>query len=44
MVYFGRLKGLSRTAARQWSSSYLRRVDLGNQESTRLDKLSSGQQ
>jgi len=43
-VYFGRMKGLSGTAARQWSSSYLARVDLGDQESSRLDKLSSGQQ
>lgn len=44
MVYFGRLKGLSLAAAREWSSSYLERVDLGDQGSTRLDKLSSGQQ
>lgn len=44
MVYFGRLKGLSREAAREWSLSYLERVDLADQSAVRLDKLSSGQQ
>jgi ABC-2 type transport system ATP-binding protein len=44
MVYFGALKGLSREAARAWSLGYLERVDLGDKEKTRLDKLSGGQQ
>ena len=44
MVYFGRLKGLSREAARAWSQTYLERVALGDKATTRLDKLSGGQQ
>jgi len=44
MVYFGRLKGLSHEKAREWSLSYLERVDLADQSTVRLDKLSSGQQ
>lgn len=44
MVYFGQLKGLSRTEARKWSLAYLRRVKLDDKTSTRLDKLSGGQQ
>ena len=44
MVYFGRLKGLSHAAAREWSLAYLERVDLADQSTVRLDKLSSGQQ
>jgi len=44
MVYFGRLKGLSHEAARKWSLSYLEKVDLADQATFRLDKLSGGQQ
>ncbi|MHA7220290.1 ABC transporter ATP-binding protein [Arthrobacter sp. MDT1-48-3] len=44
MTYFGRLKGLSRVQARTWSMEYLERVALADKASTRLDKLSGGQQ
>ena len=44
MTYFGRLKGLSRSQARSWSTSFLERTDLADKASVRLDKLSSGQQ
>ena len=44
MVYFGRLKGMSKPAATAWSMEYLERVGLGEKAKTRLDKLSGGQQ
>lgn len=44
MVYFGRLKGLDKNRAKAWSREYLARVDLADKASTRLDKLSGGQQ
>lgn len=44
MAYFGQLKGLTRTGARDWSLEYLERVGLANKARTRLDKLSGGQQ
>ncbi|TQJ36765.1 ABC transporter ATP-binding protein [Arthrobacter sp. SLBN-122] len=44
MVYFGRLKGLSKAAAKSWSESYLERVGIPEKAKTRLDKLSGGQQ
>lgn len=44
MVYFGRLKGLDKTHAKTWSRDYLERVDLADKATTRLDKLSGGQQ
>ncbi|MEX5265868.1 ATP-binding cassette domain-containing protein [Kocuria sp. CPCC 205231] len=44
MTYFGRLKGLDKTKARSWSLEYLERVGLAEKASTRLDKLSGGQQ
>lgn len=44
MTYFGRLKGLSHSAAEQWSLTYLKRVELLDKATTRLDKLSGGQQ
>jgi len=44
MTYFGRLKGLSHNAAEQWSLAYLKRVELLDKATTRLDKLSGGQQ
>ena len=44
MVYFGQLKGMSRSEAKIWSLEYLRRVELEEKASVRLDKLSGGQQ
>lgn len=44
MIYFGRLKGMSTNEARKWSEQYLARVGLGEYATTRLDKLSGGQQ
>lgn len=44
MIYFGRLKGLSGSDAKQWSLDYLKRVELEDKADTRLDKLSGGQQ
>lgn len=44
MIYFGRLKGMTRQDARNWSLDYLKRVDLADKARTRLDKLSGGQQ
>lgn len=44
MVYFGRLKGLTKMAATQSSLAFLERVGLANKASSRLDKLSGGQQ
>jgi len=44
MAYFGRLKGLSRRKAQDWSRVYLDRVSLADKASTRMDKLSGGQQ
>lgn len=44
MIYFGRLKGLTRHEAKVWSLQYLERVGLADKATTRLDKLSGGQQ
>lgn len=44
MVYFGQLKGLKRSEAKKWSEDYLKRVQLEDKASVRLDKLSGGQQ
>ena len=44
MEYFGRLKGLSRADAVSWSREYLDRVGLADKATTRVDKLSGGQQ
>lgn len=44
MVYFGQLKGLSKAEARQWSRSYLEKVELSDKANQSLDKLSGGQQ
>lgn len=44
MTYFGRLKGLSGGDAKQWSLDFLKRVELEDKATTRLDKLSGGQQ
>ena len=44
MTYFGRLKGMTSRDAQRWSTKYLERVELDDQSTTRLDRLSSGQQ
>ncbi len=44
MVYFGRLKGLSKSTATAWSLNFLERVGIGARAKVRLDKLSSGEQ
>ncbi|ALE07152.1 ABC transporter ATP-binding protein [Arthrobacter sp. ERGS1:01] len=44
MTYFGRLKGLSKSAAQKFSRDYLDRVDLADKADMRIDKLSGGQQ
>lgn len=44
MIYFGQLKGLSRSDAATWSAAYLERVGLADHARTRIDKLSGGQQ
>ena len=44
MVYFGQLKGLSKIEAKDRSIAYLERVKLADKATTRLDKLSGGQQ
>lgn len=44
MTYFGQLKGMSKQEARDWSLTYLEKVGLSDKATTRLDKLSGGQQ
>ena len=44
MIYFGQLKGMKSTHAREWSLDYLKRVGLEDKADVRLDKLSGGQQ
>jgi ABC-2 type transport system ATP-binding protein len=44
MVYFGKLKGLTRESALKWSLDYLDRVGLADKEKISVDKLSSGEQ
>ncbi|MGB3023467.1 MAG: ATP-binding cassette domain-containing protein [Candidatus Saccharimonadales bacterium] len=44
MMYFGQLKGLTRNQACQESLAFLDRVQLTDKATTRLDKLSGGQQ
>lgn len=44
MIYFGRLKGLSKTSAKKESLDFLKRVNLVDKAKTRIDKLSGGQQ
>lgn len=44
MVYFGRLKGLSKAEAKQRSENYLKEVGLTDKANLRLDKLSGGEQ
>jgi len=42
MVYFGTLKGLSRTEARRRAADWLQRVDLPHVASWKIDRLSKG--
>lgn len=44
MVYFGQLKGISRDEAKSRAEAYLERVKLSDKATTRIDKLSGGQQ
>lgn len=44
MVYFGKLKGMPRHKAKQWSLDFLQQLNLENEATTRLDKLSGGMQ
>lgn len=44
MTYFGQLKGMTRTDAKEKSLSFLQRVKLADKANVRIDKLSGGQQ
>lgn len=44
MIYFGVLKGMTRTEAKKWSEKYLERVKLTDKAKVKVDKLSGGQQ
>lgn len=44
MTYFGQLKGMSKSNAREWSLQYLDRVGLTDKAKSKIDKLSGGQQ
>lgn len=44
MTYFGQLKGLSKSEAKEWSMNYLEKVKLADKANTKIDKLSGGQQ
>ena len=44
MVYFGELKGMTREAARDFSTAFLERVELADKATTKIKKLSGGQQ
>lgn len=44
MMYFGRLKGMTASAAREFSLSFLERVGLTDKVDTKIGKLSGGQQ
>ena len=44
MQYFGRLKGLSKKEAQEFSKKYLERVSLEDKANLNIDKLSGGQQ
>jgi ABC-2 type transport system ATP-binding protein len=44
MVYFGKLKGMTRGSALKWSLDYLDRVGLADKEKISVNKLSSGEQ
>jgi len=44
MIYFGELKGMKRDDARTFSLAYLERVGLADKATTKIKKLSGGQQ
>lgn len=44
MIYFGELKGMTRDAARDFSLKFLERVELADKATTKIKKLSGGQQ
>lgn len=44
MMYFGQLKGLSKSDSKASAEAYLERVKLSDKATTRIDKLSGGQQ
>ena len=44
MTYFGRLKGMLPSDAKEWSLDYLEKVELRDKANVRVDKLSGGQQ
>lgn len=44
MIYFGQLKGMHHSQAKEWSVDYLRRVELLDLANSTLNKLSGGQQ
>ena len=44
MIYFGELKGMTRTAARDFSVAFLERVELADKAMMKIKKLSGGQQ
>ena len=44
MIYFGELKGMTREAARDFSIAFLDRVELADKATTKIKKLSGGQQ
>ncbi len=44
MIYFGELKGMTREAARDFSTAFLERVELADKANTKIKKLSGGQQ
>lgn len=44
MIYFGELKGMTRAAARAFSLDFLQRVELADKATTKIKKLSGGQQ
>lgn len=44
MTYFGQLKGLTKDEAKAQSETYLKRVNLIDKSTARIDKLSGGQQ
>ena len=44
MQYFGRLKGISKKEAQEFSKKYLKRVGLEDKANLNIDKLSGGQQ
>lgn len=44
MVYFGKLKGMTASDAKEWSIRYLERVNLKDKAKVKIGKLSGGQQ